>query len=86
MSSQDRQPVFYGFRDHGDDLENVHVIYNDKPSNALPNKVLQFIFSGLSGFKFPVAHYPTTSMTSKDLRYLIDQIITELAKHNFQVT
>jgi hypothetical protein len=75
-------------RDHGLLIENISALYDNRTTNEtkLPEKVLQLLFTGVTGFRFPVAHYPTNGMTSRELRLIIDAIITALWKHNFQVT
>ena len=78
--------MYSGFCDYGDVIPELQRVYgNTDKSTALATKVLQFIFNGVSGFKYPVCHYPITGITAADLTLLIDQVITALAENHFQV-
>lgn len=87
LSSTNKELTLTGLRDHGDFLEGLNTAY-EKPSSdegKIPDKVLQLIFNGLAGFKFPVAHYPVANMSGRELRAIIDENITALSHHDFQV-
>lgn len=53
--------------------------------SKLPDKVMQLLFNSVTGFHFPFAHFPTVGMKSEELKHIVEEAITALSKHNFQV-
>lgn len=53
--------------------------------NLLANKALQYVFVGLSGFSFPVCHYPIGTCSTEELTTLTHDVISALHKHGFRV-
>lgn len=86
MSSYDGSATLYGFESYGPHIDAMREMYNPVADLKKANKVLQFLFTGFSGFKFPFAHYPVCSTDTRELRALIDEAITALATHDFQVS
>ena len=90
LTSENLQPVYSGFNDYGSTINNIRTAYGEKGSNRdnfsnLSNKVLQFIYNGFTGFKFPVAHYPVTNMRAAELRHILMEVINALHQHGFKV-
>lgn len=86
LASREKQPFFSGFRDHGALLEDIASIYSEPATDSkMPDHVLQLINSGFTGFRFPLAHFPTRGMTALELENIIGRSVTALYKHNFQV-
>ena len=54
-------------------------------TESISNKVLQFMFNGWTGFKFPVANFPITNMDSAELREITMEVVNALHRHGFQV-
>ena len=54
-------------------------------TESISNKVLQFMFNGWTGFKFPVANFPITNMDSAQLREITTKVVNALHRHGFQV-
>ena len=84
--------------DYGPTLNNLRKVFPKKRTKRkevdakeraltenVSNKVLQFVFNGWTGFHFPVAHYPVTSMDSAELRQLVMEVISALHLHGFKV-
>ena len=86
LTSFNKEKIFYGFCEYGKTLDGVDTAYAGKSQQSpLANKVLQFVFNGLTGFRFPVCHYPIVGMDMRQLRQLISEVITGLSTHGFQV-
>lgn len=51
----------------------------------LATHVLQFVFLGFSGFRFPVSHFPTIQATASDLYILTWELINMLQVFGFTV-
>ena len=56
-----------GFKDLGREAELMGQIQDGKEEPPLANHVLMFVFLGFTGFRFPVAHFPTTQATTAEL-------------------
>ena len=54
-------------------------------TESISNKVLQFMFNGWTGLKFPVANFPITNMDSAELRGITMEVVNALHRHGFQV-
>lgn len=52
---------------------------------ALATEVFQVSFLGFTGFRFPVAHYPTEGITASEIYSIIYDIISELQTWGFKV-
>ena len=79
--------MFYGLSEYGETIDNIRKLYDYKEdkTNGLATKALQFIFNGVTGFCFPVAHYPVNNMNMRQLRHVVDEVICALGEFNFQV-
>jgi hypothetical protein len=51
----------------------------------LATHVLQFIFLGDTGLKFPIAHYPTSEATASDLYIIFWDVVKNLHQWGFKV-
>ena len=67
-----------GLVDLGDENENIE---NSKPQ--LANHVLQYVFHGLTGFRFPVAHYPTRQANAVSLYTTFWDVVASLHTFGF---
>ena len=52
---------------------------------SLATHVLQFVFIGYTGYRWPVCHYPTNQAKAIDLYINVWQIIVKLLKYDFHV-
>lgn len=75
--------TFVGFPDMGG--EGNSVTGNHDSAEKLANHVLQFIFHGFTGFRFLVAHYPTTQATGPQLYSVFWDILDALRSYGFVV-
>ena len=53
--------------------------------NALATHILQFVFFGNTGFRWPVAYYPTTEAHASELMVLVWDVVETLSSYGFQV-
>jgi hypothetical protein len=53
--------------------------------NTLATHILQFIFLGHTGFKWPVAYYPTTEAQAAELMIIVWKVINTLETYGFEV-
>ena len=73
-------------------LENVgkegnicSILRKGKVEQVLATHVLQFIFFGVNGFRFPFAHFTTTNVQSYDLYTLFWEAVCRLHIYGFKV-
>lgn len=85
LTSEKRSPVFCGFTDYGSNVSHVKNIFHNDTDTALANKVIQFMFNGLAGWKFPICHYPIVGIEMREMRMMIDEIIVALNSYGFEV-
>ena len=87
MASENHEKMYHGFTDYGEHLENVErICQKEWTESKLANKVLQFMFNGYHGFRFPLCHFPIIGMDARQLTDLIDQAITALEHFGFHVS
>ena len=74
-----------GFVDTGVEGENMRYICNKNNQKQLATHVLQFIFLGFNGFRFPFAHFPTTQTTASELHFMFWEAVKMLNMYGFTV-
>lgn len=72
-----------GLSDSGSDARNMSVLTTGKPDLELANHVLQYIFSGLSGFRWPFAHYPNTQAPPAEIFLTFWSCVNALSEWGF---
>ncbi|XP_070184988.1 uncharacterized protein [Littorina saxatilis] len=65
--------------------EQVRLLQNGKVKKQLATHVLQLVFLGMSGFRFPFAHFPVKDSTAVDLYCTVWQAVQELSLWGFDV-
>ena len=78
--------VLVGFVELEGPLRNLEVWRKDTPQRELATNVLQYIFLGSTGFRFPIAHYPTSTAKASELYVYTHSIIRKLDLYGFEVT
>ena len=88
LTSENKNLVFHGFSEYGDTIDSIRKLYGykEEKTKGLATKALQFVFNGVTGFSFPVAHYPVHSLNMRQLRHIVDEVVSSLAEFNFQVS
>ena len=68
-----------------DSLKTVYHPVQKANEPPLAKKALQFFFSGLTGYKFPVCHLPVIATNGEQLLHLTMKVVNALQIHGFQV-
>jgi hypothetical protein len=58
--------VTIGWVDTGNEGDNLRILKEQNVTKKLATDVLQITFLGYTGFRFPVAHYPTDGVIYLD--------------------
>ena len=74
-----------GFVDAGEKGNLLRKLKNKQDSQALATDVVQVIFQGYSGFRFPLLHYPVNSVKASGLYILINALISQLDDFGFYI-
>ncbi|CAG2223976.1 unnamed protein product [Mytilus edulis] len=74
-----------GSIDTGSEAENLRIVKENKVSRKLATDVLQITFLGYTGFRFPIAHYPTDGVKASELYIIIWDLISQLQSWGFIV-
>ena len=74
-----------GFVNMGEEADMLRSIRMGKKDQILANHVLQLQFLGFSGFRFPIAHYPSHGATATELHIIFWQAIEMLQSYGFIV-
>ena len=74
-----------GFTDISDESQFMTSIASGKREITLATHVLQFIFLGFSGFRFPLFHFPTNTATASELVMLFWKIVNLMQTFGFTV-
>ena len=56
-----------GLTDSGPEIKMMHAASTGKAESKMANHVLQYIFHGITGFRWPFANYPNTQASPSDL-------------------
>lgn len=65
--NQGRKSSLYGLVECEADVMLMHNINEGRYENKLANHVMQYLFHGLTGFRWPFANYPTTQSCPADI-------------------
>ena len=83
--SRDNKIYITGFTDLGDESALVESIKTKTSNMKLATHVLQYVFLGFSGFRFPICHFPTIQASASDLYILTWEVINMLQVFGFTV-
>ena len=72
-----------GFADCGKESANMQSIRLGQEKQKLANHVLLFQFLGYTGFRFPIAHFPTTQASATDIFRNFWECVSLLASFGF---
>lgn len=79
------QEAILGFVDLGPESSLMHIMSSKTKEKSLATHVLQFVFLGLSGFRFPFAHFPTTQVKPSDLHFVFWKAVKFLNLYGFKI-
>lgn len=74
-----------GWVDTGDEGDNLRILKEQNVTKKLATDVLQITFLGYTGFRFPVAHYPTDGVKASELYIILWEVISKLQSWGFIV-
>lgn len=74
-----------GFSATCKEAESCRKLQNKSEQKQLADHALQVVFLGFNGFRFPVAHFPTTTASATELYILFWRIIQDLEQFGFSV-
>lgn len=83
LNVKGRENKLIGFVETGVEGESLRTIKSQKVEPILASEVLQVTFLGYTGFRFPIAHYPTNTVSAAELYGIIWDIISELQSWGF---
>ena len=69
----------------GQACEDMRKMVNKTNDLQMAKYVLQFIFLGYDGFRFPVAYFPTTGVNAPELYMNLRNMISELSLYGFSI-
>lgn len=82
---RDNKTYITGFTDLGDESALVESIKTKTSEVKLATHVLQYVFLGFSGFRFPICHFPTIQASASDLYILTWEVKNMLQIFGFTV-
>ncbi|KAK3108741.1 hypothetical protein FSP39_014554 [Pinctada imbricata] len=85
FSSKDGVIELIGFTEVVPESIVMNEIKTKKKERNLATHALQLVFLGLSGFRFPVAHFPTCTASANELYLLVWKSVHMLSLYGFQV-
>ena len=75
-----------GFVEHPDPIQRFEAHKRNNTQKPLASNVLQFVFLGQTGFRFPVASFPTTTAKASELYVHVHEAIRLIRYYGFKVT
>ncbi len=72
-----------GFTDVGEEGNTCNTLRMGEKKKVLGTHILQFIFLGLTGFRFPFAHVITTNVAAYDIHTLFWEATAALSMYGF---
>ena len=75
---------FIGLSDSGTHIKEMQKLNSGKVECELANHVLQFVFSGLTGFRWPFANFPNTQAPPADIFHTFWASVDALYNWGFQ--
>ncbi|MES9902010.1 MAG: hypothetical protein ABW168_04915 [Sedimenticola sp.] len=73
-----------GLIDVGDEGNNCHILRTGKNEKSLGTHALQFVFLGITGFRFPFAHFITDGVQAPELYSLFWEAVDKLHMFGFK--
>ena len=74
-----------GFTGLGDESDMLFTLRKGKCDKVLGTHVLQFLFLGLTEFRFPFAHFVTDQIQAPELYHLFWDAVDNLSVHGFKI-
>lgn len=75
MTVKNGMPELVGFIDTSPETNIIYNKCEKEVGKRMATQVLQFMFVGSTGFRFPIAHYPTNTAKPLDYHIIIPELI-----------
>lgn len=85
MCQSNGEVKLLGFVDMGNEAEYFERMCTGKSEKKLATHVLQFLYIGLNGFRFPFACFPVTQTKTGNLHFLFWKAVQHLNMYGFKV-
>ena len=85
MNTKSREDELVGWINTGDETQTLRILKEKTVQQTLATQVLQISFLGYTGFRFPIAHFPTDGVTASELYLIIWDLISNLQSWGFTV-
>lgn len=85
LSMKGGYPNLIGWVDTGEENMHATVLKKNALQASLATHVLQIVFIGYTGFRFPVCHYPTKGVSASELHTILWSVIKMLYDWGFYV-
>lgn len=85
FSSKDANIHLWGFKEVTDESKFIDSILSGKREICLATHVLQFVFLGYTGFRFPLFHFPTNQANASELYILFWKLVSIMSTFGFKV-
>lgn len=85
MSFSDGKVAIDGLVDLGSTADHLHMLNTHNNDIRLATHVLQFIFLGYDGFRFPFSYYPTIGANAPEIYITLWDAIAKLTSFEFHV-
>ena len=83
ISRQEGEIRIKGLVNLGKTCDDMQIMNSQTEERRMTKYILQFIFLGYDGFRFPVAYFPTSCVNAPDLYMNVWNIISELYLYGF---
>lgn len=85
MSFKDGKVSVDGLVEMGEFAEDIHILNKHSHETRSATHIMQFIFLGYDGFRFPISYYPTAGANAPELYDMVWKVINKLNEYDFIV-
>lgn len=85
LSMKGGYPNLIGWVDTGEENRHANILKTNAMQVKLATHVLQIVFLGYTGFRFPVCHFPTTGVNASELHTILWSVMKKLYDWGFHV-
>ena len=85
ISFQEGNVNIEGLFDMGDVCPNLHKLNSHKDELRMAKYILQFVFLGFDGFRFPIAFFPSAGANAPELYINVWNMISAIAQYGFSI-
>lgn len=78
---KDKNIELVGFTEMGEEGDTIKTLKDGVHQQTLGSHVLQLMFQGLTGFRFPFAHFVSEQVNSCDLYCIVWEAVDKLQHH-----